>query len=118
MDDNTSVAEAFSRHEFERALPRMAQNVTWTAIGGATLHTRDEVEAACRKTAEYLDSVDTEFSYFRTVSTESTVVTESRATYRDPDGVSSSVASCDLYDFENGQLVAITSYTVELPNES
>jgi hypothetical protein len=39
---------------------------------------------------------------------------DSRAEYVDAEGESSLIASCDIYEFVDGNLAAITSYTVEL----
>ena len=36
------------------------------------------------------------------------------ARYRDRDGSETAVASCDIYQFQDQRVVAITSYTVEL----
>jgi ketosteroid isomerase-like protein len=36
------------------------------------------------------------------------------ARYVDADGSTSVVSSCDVYEFEDGQVTAITSYAVEL----
>jgi hypothetical protein len=36
------------------------------------------------------------------------------ARYVDADGTTSVVSSCDIYEFSDGQVTAITSYAVEL----
>jgi hypothetical protein len=41
-------------------------------------------------------------------------VIDSRAEYVDGDGESSHVASCDIYEFIDGKVAAITSYAVEV----
>jgi hypothetical protein len=38
---------------------------------------------------------------------------DSRAEYVDAEGGSSLIASCDIYEFNDGSLATITSYTVE-----
>jgi hypothetical protein len=38
---------------------------------------------------------------------------DNRAEYFDAEGESSLSASCDIYEFDDGNLAAITSYTVE-----
>jgi hypothetical protein len=42
------------------------------------------------------------------VAAENCVVIDSRAEYVDAEGESSQVASCDIYDFIDGSLAAIT----------
>ena len=41
------------------------------------------------------------------------VVVDTRTVYRDADGVST-VASCDIYEFRDGEVVTLTSYNVEV----
>ena len=54
----------------------------------------------------------TTFSAFKVVANQDSVVIDSRAEYVDHDGETSHVASCDIYDFVDGRLAGITSYTV------
>ena len=56
----------------------------------------------------------TDFRRFRKVITDDCVVVDSVAEYTDKDGEGSHIASCDLYDFTNGNVSEITSYTVAL----
>jgi hypothetical protein len=56
------------------------------------------------------------------VAAENCVVIDSRAEYVDAEGESSvdaegessHIASCDIYDFSDGSLAAITTYAVEI----
>ena len=112
---SVEVATAFSRHEFAATWPRLAPDVRWVIVGDRVLHGRAEVIAAGAESAAYLAGVTTTFSRFRVVAGEGgTVVVDSEATYAGPDG-STTVASCDLYDFADDLLTAVTSYTVALP---
>jgi SnoaL-like protein len=115
--DNRQVAEAFSRHDFASTYPRIAEDVRWSTIGGDEYRGKDALVTACTASAEYLAGATTEFTRFRVVDAGSCVVIDSAATYTGPDGGTSAVASCDLYDFTGDLLTAITSYTVELPRE-
>ena len=56
----------------------------------------------------------TEFQTFRTVAEADTVAVETVGRYVDADGSTSIVASCDLYDFVNGELARIVSYASEI----
>ena len=49
---------------------------------------------------------------------ENCVVIDSRAEYVDADGESSQVASCDIYDFIDGSLAAITTCALELDSSA
>jgi hypothetical protein len=67
-----------------------------------------------QRSSEYLAGVRTTFSRFKIVAAENCVVIDSRAEYVDAEGESSQVASCDIYDFSDGSLAAMSSYAVEL----
>jgi hypothetical protein len=45
---------------------------------------------------------------------ETFVVVEGAAQFQDQENQTSSVASCDVFQFSDGRLVEITSYNVEL----
>jgi hypothetical protein len=64
-------------------------------------------------TAE-LSGATTEFSRFRTIVGVRSVAVDSVGEYTDADGTRSVVASCDIFDFTEGLVSHITSYTVEL----
>ena len=110
------IARAFSSHRFELALPHLADDVVWTLVGADPLIGRKAVKKACERTAAELAGVTTEFQRFRTVVGEDSVVVDSLARYTEPGGDVSIVASCDVYDFDDGRITEIVSYTVELPN--
>lgn len=111
------IARALSRHDFDAALPYLAEDVSWTLVGGEDLVGKDAVSAECALTADYLSGVTTDFRRFKSVVGESSVVVDSLADYTDPDGSTSTVASCDIYDFDNGMLSHITSYNIELTGD-
>ena len=110
------IARAFSSHRFEEALPHLTDDVVWTLVGSQPVMGRKAVKKACERTATELADVTTEFQRFRTVVGEDSVVVDSLARYTEADGDVSIVASCDVYDFDDGRITEIVSYTVELPN--
>lgn len=109
------TAEAFSTHRFDEVLDQLAPDVTWVLVGESALIGRDAVSAACRQTADELEGTTTTFSRLRTVVGDDAVAVDAVARYVEPDGSASVVSSCDVYEFDAGQVVAITSYAVELP---
>ncbi len=108
------IAEAFSGHRFAEAYPFLADDVHWDLVGASPLDGADAVRAACESTLEGLSDVTTTFHRFRTIAQGDLVVVESEAEYREAGGAVTDVASCDLYEFASGRIVAITSYTAEL----
>jgi limonene-1,2-epoxide hydrolase len=111
---NEQIAEAFSHHDFEAAYPYLADDVRWNLVGERLVEGKEKVIAVCRESAAYLTGVTTDFVKFRTVVTDDCVVIDSVAEYTDKEEQLSYVASCDIYDFTNGKVSEITSYTVEV----
>jgi ketosteroid isomerase-like protein len=114
----TEIAEAFSRHEFDRTFPHMDDDIEWMQIGEGHIQGKADVVTACERSSEYLAGVRTTFNKFRIVAAENSVVIDSRAVYLDAEGESSDVASCDIYDFIDGSLAAITTYAVEIDSST
>ncbi|WP_130178478.1 nuclear transport factor 2 family protein [Cryobacterium sp. SO1] len=108
------VAQAFSSHRFEVALPHLADDIVWSVVGDEPVLGRDAVEKLCRRSAEDLVEVTTEFQRFRTVVGGDSVVVDSLARYTEAGGDVSVVASCDIYDFVDGRVTEIVSYTIEI----
>jgi hypothetical protein len=92
--------------------------VRWNLVGSEQLVGKDAVRATCDASANALAGVETIYHRFDVRVTDTYVVVESTATYRDGDDQESVVASCDIYDFVSGQLVEITSYNIELQTGS
>ena len=110
----TETAEAFSRHRFEEAFPFMLDEAEWTLIGGQQIRGKADIVKVCQESASELENAKTSFSRFKVITTDDCVVIDSRAEYIDSDGESSHVASCDIYEFIDGNIAAITSYAVEV----
>lgn len=107
------IAEAFSRHRFDEAYPYLHEDVCWTLVGDRELVGRDAVLATCAQSAAYLAGVTATFRRIRVVEGDRCVVVDCEVDYAEGGGTSR-VASCDLYDFTDGRLTGITSYTVQL----
>jgi limonene-1,2-epoxide hydrolase len=111
---NEQISEAFSHHDFEAAYPYLTDDVRWNIVGQRPIEGKEKVIAVCRESAAYLTGVVTNFVKFRAVFTDDCVVIDSVAEYTDKEEHLSYVASCDIYDFTNGKVSEITSYTVEV----
>ena len=110
------IAEAFSQHRFSETYPFIHDNVRWNLVGAEPVIGKEDVVSACEQSSEEMAKATTTFNRFRLVTAENCVVVDSEAEYVDEVNHSSVVASCDIYDFSNGQLAQITSYTIELDN--
>ena len=114
---NEQIAEVFSHHDFEAAYPYLRDDVRWNIVGERPVEGKERVIAVCRESAAYLTGVTTDFGKFRSVITDNCIVIDSVAEYTDKEEKRSRVASCDLYDFTNGKLSEISSYTVEIETQ-
>jgi ketosteroid isomerase-like protein len=108
------TAEAFSRHEFDKVRPVLADDVRWHGVGQPEVRGKEAVLKACADAAVYLGSVTTTFTAFRVLSGDGFAVVQSAAEYVESDGGRSVVASCDVYRFTGDRLHEITSYNVEV----
>ena len=113
VQSRTAIAEGFSRHVFAPTYEHFADPVRWVNVGGETYTGREAVVAACDRAAAYFATVDSDVGVVRTIEGADVVVVESLGRYVDSDGTSS-VASCDLYEYSGDRLVSITSYNVEV----
>ena len=114
MPEPRAIAEAFSGHRFTEAYDHLADEVVWVLAGSATLVGKSAVVDACESTDRELSDTATEFLRFLVVAGEEAVAVDAVARYTGSDGSVSVVSSADVYEWRDGQIVAITSYTVEL----
>ena len=114
MHEPAVLAEAFSRHRFADVVDALDDDVTWTLVGGDVVRGRDAVLQLCEQSARELTDVTTTWDSFRVIDAGATIVVESWATYAGADDDVSRVASCDIYDFVDGRIGSITSFTVEV----
>ena len=113
-----TVATAFSGHRFAEAYPALHADVRWSLVGGPVIDGRASVVEACEASATELAETRTRFTRFETVVGAAAVVVDAQAEYEAAAGSVTTVASCDLYRFVGDQVVAITSYNIELPADA
>ncbi len=113
---NEDVARAISSHHFAAAIPRLADDIVWTLVGEQPLVGKDAVVALLEATEAELKGTQTDFQRFRSIAAGDAVVVDSVAHYVDSTGDASEVASCDIYDFAEGQVAEIRSYNIEVPS--
>ena len=114
---NREIAEAFSSHRFDEALPFVADDAQWTLVGETDLKGVAAIADACRSTNTDLADSATSFTRFDVAADGDLVAIDAIGVYTDKVGDTSSVSSCDLYTFREGRIVGIRSYTVEVtPN--
>jgi ketosteroid isomerase-like protein len=110
----SDIAAAFSGHRFSEAYEALSEDVRWVAIGGDSTIGREAVIEVCEGTARALANTTTEFPRFLIIDGGDAVAVDSVARYVDAAGDTTAVASCDVYEFRDGFVARITSYTVAL----
>lgn len=113
--DIERAATAFSTHEFEVALPHIADDVVWELVGGQTIEGKQIVEKLIGLTVDGLAQSTVTVRSARSVVGEGTIVIDTVTHYDHPSDGISVVASCDLYDHADGVITRIRTYSVELP---
>ena len=112
--DIYQIAEAFSSHRFAVTYPYMADEIKWNIVGREELMGREAVIARCDKSAKFLETVSATITKLKINRAETCVVVEGAAQFQDQENQTSSVASCDVYQFSDERLVEISSYVIEL----
>ena len=72
----TEVARAFAQHRFDKAIPHLARDVSWTILGYMVLEGADAVARTCRDTAGSLHDTVVAWERCRTVTEDDTVVVD------------------------------------------
>ena len=111
--DIYQIAEAFSSYRFAETYPYMADEIKWNIVGREELMGRAAVIARCEESSKLLETVSATITKLKIVRAETCVIVEGAAQFQDQENQTSSVASCDVYQFSDGRLVEITSYVVE-----
>jgi hypothetical protein len=112
--DIDQIEEAFCSHRFVVTFPYMADEIKRNVIGREELMGREAVIAQCNKAVKFLETVSTTYLKLKTYRAETCVIVEGAAQFQDKENQTSSVASCDVFQFSDGRLVEITSYVIEL----
>lgn len=112
--DIEQIAKTFISHNFEETFLFMADDIKWNVIGRQELVGRDAVIAQCAEAKKFLATVTTTFTKLEATRAGNTVFVEGACLFRDHKDQTSRVASCDVFQFSEGQLVEITSYVVDL----
>ena len=112
--DIHQIAEAFCSYRFAMTYPYMSDEIKWNIVGREELMGREAVIDRCEESAKYLGTVSTTFTKLKINRAETFVVVEGAAQFQDQENQTSSVASCDIFQFSDGRLVEITSYVIDL----
>ena len=112
--DIDQIAEAFCSYRFVETYLYMADEIKWSIVGKEELVGREAVINQCDKSAKFLETVSATITKLKINRAETFVVVEGAAQFQDQENQTSSVASCDVFQFSEGRLVQITSYVIDL----
>ena len=108
------IAEAFCSYRFVVTYPYMAEEIKWYIVGTEELMGREAVIDRCDKSAKFLETVSATITKLKINRAETFVVVEGAAQFQGQKNQTSSVASCDVFQFSAERLVEITSYVIGL----
>lgn len=107
--DIDQIAEAFCNYRFAETYPYLADEIKWNIVGTEELVGREAVIDRCAASAKFLETVSPTITKLKINSAETCVVVEGAAQFQDQENQTSSVASCDVFQFSDERLVEITS---------
>jgi predicted SnoaL-like aldol condensation-catalyzing enzyme len=110
--DTRQICEEFSKGNFEFAYNYLAQDIQWNIVGHELLTGKDQVVEFCNKTSEYFKEVTTEFRTSNIIVDSNLVAISGTAVFIKNENKRTEVSSCDVYRFEDGMLIEITSYCI------
>jgi hypothetical protein len=108
----TQIAEAFSMGKFEITYPYLAEDIQWNIVGDKTLIGKVIVVEFCNKTAKYFSEVTTRFTTKNVIENGHKVAINGTAQFINSENKSTFVSSSDVYLFEKGKLLEITSHCI------
>jgi hypothetical protein len=115
MSTHRELAEAFSQHHFEQTYPHFADDIRWvSASGGAPEVGPAAVRAACEQGALMMARATADRLRFVVADGGDVVAVDTLTRYTDAAGETTTVASCDIYEFRGDLIATITSYAVEV----
>ena len=112
--DIDQIAEACCSYRFVVTYPYMADEIKWNIVGREELMGREAVIDQCDKSAKFLETVSPTITKLKINRAETCVIVEGAAQFQNQENQTSSVASCDVFQFSDGRLVEITSYVIDL----
>jgi hypothetical protein len=92
----------------------MADEIKWNIVGREELVGRAAIIDRCAFNAKFLETVSANLTRLKIHRAGTYVIVEGAAQFQDRENQTTSVASCDVFQFSDERLVEITSYVIEL----
>ncbi|MEM9857421.1 MAG: nuclear transport factor 2 family protein [Bacteroidota bacterium] len=108
-----TIAVNFSNGQFEDVLPHLSDDIVWSVIGEQVFQGKSDVIANCKQTAEYFNTVETDFQTHDVIVTNNKVVVRGTGDFYRNGKRINHVIACDVYEFSNDlMLERIESYCI------
>ncbi len=91
-------------YRFAETYPYVTDEIKWNIVGREELVVRDAIIDRCDKSAKFLETVSTNYLKLKIVRAETCVIMEGAAQFQDRENQTSSVASCDVFQFSDDRL--------------
>ena len=111
------IAEAFCSHRFAETFPYMADEIKWNVIGREELIGREAVIAQCNKAVKFLETVSSTITKLKTYCAETCVIVEGAAQFQDKENQTSSIASCDVFQFADRGWLGLHPTSLTIRNQ-
>jgi len=107
------IAESFSNGNFQLTFPYMSENIIWNVVGENLFKGKNEVINNCQQTAEYFESVETNFKTEDSIVADNKVIIRGTGEFLRNGKRVNLITACDVYEFNiNGELEKISSYCI------
>ena len=105
-----SKSAAFSSGQFADTYDSMSEIVVWNLVGSALIEGKSEVIAFCEKMSREMEG--SELTNTQQIVDGNLVAVQGFCRYI-KGGMPSQLFYCDVYQFEDNQIISITSYAIE-----
>jgi hypothetical protein len=107
------IAQLLSMGNFEPTFPYLSEQITWDVVGKNLFQGKPEVINNCMRTAEYFNSVQTNFVTDDIIVTDNKVVIKGTGEFLREGKRVNLITACDVYEFNRkNELKKITSYCI------
>jgi ketosteroid isomerase-like protein len=113
------IAELFSNGKFDEVINYLSDEIVWDVVGENVFNGKEAVIKNCEQTAQYFDSVETNFKTHDILLSDNKVVITGTAEFKQDGKSINLVSACDIYEFnEKNLLKKILSYCITKKTES